>query len=318
MRTIGVKIKRARVAKGLTEEEVAKRVGISKELLLNYESQKILPNLEILTDIINALNMDYNDIAMEDTKMSIERYRELREFNNIEKEEFYKKVAGKAAEEKRLKRINSHEKLKELAEVLDKELVERLDIIYNEGEKLFKQRQYEEVKFRSYEIFKQKYYAEIKEEFFHELNFNIRTLIESSYENLENYMKRYFQNEKNNELLRRKIKAIETFVMLKEIFKKYDIKWAILGIEDNNIDWFDIFTVVVLRGQKEKVYSLLDLIALKVEEDSLKRIYKINNIKFEVRTEVKRDNIIYNLKNYKIKYYLIENERLPGLIEKNI
>lgn len=318
MRTIGVKIKRARVAKGLTEEEVAKRVGISKELLLNYESQKILPNLEILTDIINALNMDYNDIAMEDTKMSIERYRELREFNNIEKEEFYKKVAGKAAEEKRLKRINSHEKLKELAEVLDKELVERLDIIYNEGEKLFKQRQYEEVKFRSYEIFKQKYYAEIKEEFFHELNFNIRTLIESSYENLENYMKRYFQNEKNNELLRRKIKAIETFVMLKEIFKKYDIKWAILGIEDNNIDWFDNFTVVVLRGQKEKVYSLLDLIALKVEEDSLKRIYKINNIKFEVRTEVKRDNIIYNLKNYKIKYYLIENERLPGLIEKNI
>ena len=32
---------------------------------------------------------------------------------------------------------------------------------------------------------------------------------------------------------------------------------------------------------------------------------------------VKDNEEVYNLKNYKIKYYLIENERIPGLIKRN-
>ena len=33
--------------------------------------------------------------------------------------------------------------------------------------------------------------------------------------------------------------------------------------------------------------------------------------------EVKDNKEVYNLKKYKIKYYLIENERIPGLIKRN-
>ena len=48
------------------------------------------------------------------------------------------------------------------------------------------------------------------------------------------------------------------------------------------------------------------------------KYYKLNNIKFNVTTEVKDNEEVYNLKNYKIRiYYLIENERIPGLIKRN-
>ena len=58
--------------------------------------------------------------------------------------------------------------------------------------------------------------------------------------------------------------------------------------------------------------ALLDVIALKIDDTAKRKIYKLNSIKFNVTTEVKD-----NKEEYKIKYYLIENERIPGLIKRN-
>lgn len=163
------------------------------------------------------------------------------------KEEFYQKYSEKAMAEKRAKSINSQEALKELAEVLNEVLVGRLDVIYDEREKLFQQVDHEETQFRDYDVFKYKYYGEIKHKFFEEVNIKVKNTIEDSFSNMELYMKQYFKEKKNNEIMRRNIKVVETFVIL---------------------------------------------------------------------PEVKNKEAVYNLKNYKVKYFLIENERIPGLIKR--
>ena len=89
-------------------------------------------------------------------------------YENNKRDEFYKKYSEKAIAEKRAKTINSQAALKELTEVLNEVLVGRLDAIYNEREKMFKQGNYEEVQFRDYGVLKDRYYSEIKEKFFEE------------------------------------------------------------------------------------------------------------------------------------------------------
>ena len=82
-------------------------------------------------------------------------------------------------------------------------------------------------------------------------------------------------------------------------------------IQSNN------FTIIVERSQYKMALALLDVIALKIDDTAKRKIYKLNSIKFNVTTEVKDNKEVYNLKKYKIKYYLIENERIPGLIKRN-
>ena len=228
-----------------------------------------------------------------------------------------KLLAEKAIAGKRAKTINSQAALKELTEVLNEVLVGRLDAIYNEREKMFQQGNYEEVQFRDYEIFKNRYYSEIKEKFFEEVNNNVKNTIEDSFSNIELYMKNYFNEKKNNEIMRRNIKAVETFVILKEIFKRNEIQWALLDIT-NRIEksQSNNFTIIIEKTQYKMALALLNIIALKIDGTTKRKIYKLNNIKFNVTTEVKDNEEVYNLKNYKIKYYLIENERIPGLIKR--
>ena len=238
-------------------------------------------------------------------------------YENNKRDEFYKKYSEKAIAEKRAKTINSQAALKELTEVLNEVLVGRLDAIYNEREKMFKQGNYEEVQFRDYGVLKDRYYSEIKEKFFEELNSNVKNTIEDSFSNIELYMKNYFNEKKNNEIMRRNIKAVETFVILKEIFKRNEIQWALLDIT-NRIEesQSNNFTIIVERSQYKMALALLDVIALKIDDTAKRKIYKLNSIKFNVTTEVKDSKEVYNLKKYKIKYYLIENERIPGLIKR--
>ena len=139
----------------------------------------------------------------------------------------------------------------------------------------------------------------------------------SLYPLVEN-SKNYFNEKKNNEIMRRNIKAVETFVILKEIFKRNEIQWALLDIT-NRIEksQSNNFTIIIEKTQYKMALALLNIIALKIDGTTKRKIYKLNNIKFNVTTEVKDNEEVYNLKNYKIKYYLIENERIPGLIKRN-
>lgn len=191
MISIGEKIREARIARNLTQKELGNVLGLNEEVIINYENNKIKLDLDRLIEIIDTLDMNSSDIASL-IEIDQKHYKNLRDYENNKRDEFYKKYSEKAIAGKRAKTINSQAALKELTEVLNEVLVGRLDAIYNEREKMFQQGNYEEVQFRDYEIFKNRYYSEIKEKFFEEVNNNVKNTIEDSFSNIELYMKNYF------------------------------------------------------------------------------------------------------------------------------
>ena len=60
--SIGTRIKDARKIKGMTQEELASLVGVSKGAIGNYESDYSSPKDEILYKIMAALGVDANYI----------------------------------------------------------------------------------------------------------------------------------------------------------------------------------------------------------------------------------------------------------------
>ncbi|MGO1042139.1 helix-turn-helix domain-containing protein [Clostridioides difficile] len=59
---IGKNIKKYRLLKGWTQEQLAKESGLSKNAIYNYENEKRIPNIKILTQISNALETDIEKI----------------------------------------------------------------------------------------------------------------------------------------------------------------------------------------------------------------------------------------------------------------
>lgn len=63
MENIGIKIKTARKKHGLTQDELAKRVGLSKYAIAKYEQGQREPNLATLTKIIDELELDFWEVC---------------------------------------------------------------------------------------------------------------------------------------------------------------------------------------------------------------------------------------------------------------
>lgn len=57
---IGNKIKEARLAANMTQEELAKRIGVSKNAISNYENGVSTPKVELLCSIMKHLDIDAN------------------------------------------------------------------------------------------------------------------------------------------------------------------------------------------------------------------------------------------------------------------
>lgn len=57
---IGKKIRDARLALNMTQEELAKRIGVSKNAISNYENGVSTPKLELLCAIMKHLEVDAN------------------------------------------------------------------------------------------------------------------------------------------------------------------------------------------------------------------------------------------------------------------
>lgn len=62
MDTIGEKIKKARKASNLTQTELAKRLGVSQQMIAAYENGKRNPKAETLLTIATALNVPVFDL----------------------------------------------------------------------------------------------------------------------------------------------------------------------------------------------------------------------------------------------------------------
>ncbi len=63
-KNIGIKISKYRNKKGLTQEDLANRVGISYSYLTQIEAPNVVKkmSLEVLYDIADALNIDIKDL----------------------------------------------------------------------------------------------------------------------------------------------------------------------------------------------------------------------------------------------------------------
>jgi len=60
IKLIGKRIRTAREKAGLTQEKLAKKLGIGKRTLINYENGRTEPTLSLLMKIADICNVDYN------------------------------------------------------------------------------------------------------------------------------------------------------------------------------------------------------------------------------------------------------------------
>lgn len=67
--SIGSRIKEARIKNGLTQEDLASSIGVTKGAIANYENGVSTPKVELLFKLFTALNCDANYLYQDDMKI---------------------------------------------------------------------------------------------------------------------------------------------------------------------------------------------------------------------------------------------------------
>ncbi len=70
MDTIGEKIKKARKASNLTQAELAKKLGVSQQMVAAYENGKRVPKIETIKNIASALKVNSLDFIYDENNTS--------------------------------------------------------------------------------------------------------------------------------------------------------------------------------------------------------------------------------------------------------
>lgn len=79
MSTIGEKLKKVRKGANLTQAELAKRLGVSQQMVAAYENNKRTPKLETINKIASSLNCSPVDIlGLSDTTKSIKETYDIK------------------------------------------------------------------------------------------------------------------------------------------------------------------------------------------------------------------------------------------------
>ena len=68
MAKINEKIKCYRKANNLTQDDLASRLNVSSRTIKRYESGEIIPSLQVLKRISEALNIDYKELDIKEDK----------------------------------------------------------------------------------------------------------------------------------------------------------------------------------------------------------------------------------------------------------
>lgn len=89
--SIGSRIKERRIFLSLTQEELAKQIGITKGAIANYENQVSVPKMEILFKLFEILKCDANYLYQDDVNPQIninfrnQHYPSFEEQNHLKK-----------------------------------------------------------------------------------------------------------------------------------------------------------------------------------------------------------------------------------------
>lgn len=70
---IGNKIKELRIQKGLTQEELADKTGLSTRTIQRIENGDVDPRIYTLNSIAEALNIDYEELIKEEVKAEVNK-----------------------------------------------------------------------------------------------------------------------------------------------------------------------------------------------------------------------------------------------------
>ncbi|HDK7140038.1 TPA: helix-turn-helix transcriptional regulator [Clostridium botulinum] len=167
---IGNNIKEYRKKANLTQEQLATKLGISKYTLAKYEQNKRRPNLNMITKIIDTLDLNFEDLkpSLNDTivKDSTNNKKIDKIVSNVEKETYLKKWIHNESIENILKEVleNNKEfeqlrdKIKMFSEIKTKEFLD----IYNINNINTIEDEYLRLTFRTYNSkFKYTYIEEI-------------------------------------------------------------------------------------------------------------------------------------------------------------
>lgn len=82
--SIGSRIKELRIKHNITQEELAKKIGVTKGAIANYENGISSPKIDLMYKLFDALDCDANYLHQDDMKQST--YRNTctpEEFENI-------------------------------------------------------------------------------------------------------------------------------------------------------------------------------------------------------------------------------------------
>ena len=60
---LGKAIRKARADKGLTQDDLAKQLHISRQAVSSWEIDKSVPSVEIILDVCKVLDLDFNEIV---------------------------------------------------------------------------------------------------------------------------------------------------------------------------------------------------------------------------------------------------------------
>lgn len=64
--SIGSRIKESRIQLGLTQEELAEKIGVTKGAIANYENEVSTPKIELMYKLFEALHCDANYLYQDD------------------------------------------------------------------------------------------------------------------------------------------------------------------------------------------------------------------------------------------------------------
>lgn len=66
--SVGSRIKQARKALSLTQEELASAIGVTKGAIANYENEVSVPKMDLLIKLMQTLEVDANYIYQDDMR----------------------------------------------------------------------------------------------------------------------------------------------------------------------------------------------------------------------------------------------------------
>jgi transcriptional regulator with XRE-family HTH domain len=69
---VGQRLFHTRIARGLTQQELGKRIGLSKRMVAHYESDSATPPLDVLTSFADALGVTVSYLLGESTQKKID------------------------------------------------------------------------------------------------------------------------------------------------------------------------------------------------------------------------------------------------------